>query len=357
MDAKPRISVLINNYNYGDYIAEAIESVLQQSYENFEIIIVDDGSTDHSKGIIVDYQSRYQDKIIAILKKNGGQGSAYNLGFKNSTGEIICFLDSDDYWFNNKLATIVKAHQNFEVVQHNLLENGKPYKNLSNIFDRQFLMKKFGYYGSFAPSSALSFSRNVLQMVFPIPEKPLVTCADAYVRNLAVYHAEIHSVNECLGVYRIHGKNLWNNEDILKSDSFMRIPFEITVLINEKLMSTGLFPIPYFNQYLKEKVVQSSLQISVGAVYLIYGTGSTANRIFHLVEQSGGKVLFFSDSNADKWGVEFLGRKVISPSMIKEVRKDIEKIIVASMHVIDILEYLVKLGYKESVDIMYPISI
>ena len=94
----PLVSVIIGNYNYGRFISEAIESALNQTYKNFELIVVDDGSTDNSREII----ESYGDKLTAIFQENGGQGRAFNAGFAVSKGEIICFLDSDDYYYPEK---------------------------------------------------------------------------------------------------------------------------------------------------------------------------------------------------------------------------------------------------------------
>ncbi len=92
MSPNPKLSILINNYNYGRFLGEAIDSALAQTYRNIEIIVVDDGSTDNSCEII----AGYGDRIIPILKENGGQASAFNAGFAISTGEWIALLDSDD---------------------------------------------------------------------------------------------------------------------------------------------------------------------------------------------------------------------------------------------------------------------
>jgi glycosyltransferase involved in cell wall biosynthesis len=88
----PLVSIIINNYNYDRYVRMAIESALHQSWQNVEVIVVDDGSTDKSREII----QKYEHKARIILKENGGQGSAFNAGFAESKGEIILFLDADD---------------------------------------------------------------------------------------------------------------------------------------------------------------------------------------------------------------------------------------------------------------------
>ena len=80
VENNPLVSILINNYNYGYFLGAAIESALSQTYQNIEIIVVDDGSTDNSREII----AHYGNHIIPILKENGGQASAFNAGFAAS---------------------------------------------------------------------------------------------------------------------------------------------------------------------------------------------------------------------------------------------------------------------------------
>src|SRR5687768_9956304 len=100
------VSIVINNFNYGEFLGEAIESALQQTYAPVEVIVVDDGSTDSSRQVISDFSS-----VIPVLKSNGGQGSAMNAGFRVSTGAIICFLDSDDTLDREAIACAVPAIQ------------------------------------------------------------------------------------------------------------------------------------------------------------------------------------------------------------------------------------------------------
>jgi glycosyltransferase involved in cell wall biosynthesis len=92
MSATTLASVIVNNYNYGRYVGEAIESALAQSHGPTEVIVVDDGSTDESRRVIEGYAGRAR----VVLKENGGQASALNAGFRVSRGEVVVFLDSDD---------------------------------------------------------------------------------------------------------------------------------------------------------------------------------------------------------------------------------------------------------------------
>ncbi len=96
MENKGLISVIIPVYNVESYLRECVDSVLNQTYKNFEIILVDDGSTD-SSGKICDEYARKSDKVKVTHKKNGGLSSARNCGFSEASGEYVYFLDSDDY--------------------------------------------------------------------------------------------------------------------------------------------------------------------------------------------------------------------------------------------------------------------
>lgn len=102
---QPLVSIILDNYNYEHFVDKAIDSALNQTHQNIEIIVVDDGSTDGSWNVI----QKYSDKIIAFRKENSGQSSAFNKGFDLSNGDIICFLDSDDIFLPEKASNIVKA--------------------------------------------------------------------------------------------------------------------------------------------------------------------------------------------------------------------------------------------------------
>jgi glycosyltransferase involved in cell wall biosynthesis len=97
---KPLISIIITNYNYANFIGDAIQSAINQDYLNKEIIVVDDGSNDNSIEII----GRYIEHIELIQQKNGGVSSARNAGVAKSNGEFVAFLDADDYWMTTKIS-------------------------------------------------------------------------------------------------------------------------------------------------------------------------------------------------------------------------------------------------------------
>src|SRR5271170_2638660 len=110
LPAEPLVSILVSNYNYARYIGESIQSALDQTYDNLELIICDDGSTDDSVRVIEEFE-RKDSRVRFIRKGNGGQASGFNAAFAASQGEIIPLLDSDDRFLPHKVERIVANFQ------------------------------------------------------------------------------------------------------------------------------------------------------------------------------------------------------------------------------------------------------
>jgi glycosyltransferase involved in cell wall biosynthesis len=106
----PKISVIIPLYNKGFIISETLDSVLAQTFADFEVVIVNDGSTDNSFEIV----SQFSDKRIKLFQQqNKGAAAARNLGIEKATGELIAFLDADDYWYPNHLEELYQLYIDF----------------------------------------------------------------------------------------------------------------------------------------------------------------------------------------------------------------------------------------------------
>jgi len=101
----PKVSVIIPTYNRCNLLTEAIKSVLQQSYGDFEVLVIDDGSTDDTRLVV---ESISDDRIRYLYKDNGGQSSARNLGFVKAKSKYVAYLDSDDLWSSDYLETMVR---------------------------------------------------------------------------------------------------------------------------------------------------------------------------------------------------------------------------------------------------------
>lgn len=105
------VSIVIPIYNAGRYLDEAIQSVFAQTYRNWELILVDDGSTDGSSELARQYAARYSEKMRYVIhegRANRGQSASRNLGIRTGSGDLIAFLDQDDVWFSDKLAKQVQ---------------------------------------------------------------------------------------------------------------------------------------------------------------------------------------------------------------------------------------------------------
>lgn len=105
----PLVSVIIPTYNRCSFVQEAIDSVLAQDFKDFELIVVDDGSTDGTKDVL---EKRYGEKITCIWQENQGESVARNHGISLAKGKYIAFLDSDDFWIPEKLSRQVSVLQN-----------------------------------------------------------------------------------------------------------------------------------------------------------------------------------------------------------------------------------------------------
>src|SRR6266581_8052561 len=106
MSSKPLVSVIVIFFNAEDFIQEAIESVFAQTYEHWELLLVDDGSTDKSRSIAERCAEQYPDKVRCLEhegRQNRGMSASRNLGIAHAKGEYIAFLDADDVWLPNKL--------------------------------------------------------------------------------------------------------------------------------------------------------------------------------------------------------------------------------------------------------------
>ena len=210
------VSIVINNYNYARFLPQAIDSALNQTYDNIEVIVVDDGSSDRSPEII----KSYGDSIVPVIKENGGQASAINSGFIASHGDIVMLLDADDYLLPDAAEQVVSAWK-LDTVQIQarlqLVDNrGKHidvYPKPEIPFDSgevTHLLLERGRYRT-TVTSGLSFCRKALAQVLPIPETEFRISADGYLVTLIPFYGRVVSIDSPLGVRRCHGSNLWSS--------------------------------------------------------------------------------------------------------------------------------------------------
>jgi len=209
---KPLITALVDTYNHERYIEQTLVSVIDQglSPSELEIVVVDDGSTDGNAAII----QKFAPRVKFVQKANGGQASAFNLGFLQSTGEIIAFLDGDDWWDKGKLAAVADAlEQNPELAAvghghykfYQATGETVPYvpsgRMLVNL-ETPGAVRSWNY----MLPGALTVRRKVLDWIMPIPEE-MIFMADSAIMAAATVMGTL-ILEEPLFYYRLHAQNL-----------------------------------------------------------------------------------------------------------------------------------------------------
>ncbi|HEY6882389.1 MAG TPA: glycosyltransferase family 2 protein [Polyangiales bacterium] len=167
-----RVSIVVCNFNYGLYLDQAIRSAVAQTHPDVEIIVVDDGSTDDSHAVI----DRWRSRVIAICKENGGQISAYNAGFERASGEVVIFLDADDFLYPDACRNVAgaflapdvaKVHYRLQLVGADGTQLGT---TIPRGLDRGDLGKDLrgGRLYQSAPGSGNAYRRSVLARLMPL---------------------------------------------------------------------------------------------------------------------------------------------------------------------------------------------
>ena len=206
-----KISVVIPTYNQAKLLKKAIESVLKQTYTNWELIIVNNFSSDNTIGVI----SSYQDKRIKYFnfKNNGIIAASRNYGINKSEGKYISFLDSDDYWCKDKLQKSIEyLLKEYNFIFHNefwIWSNGfkkkvnyGPLKNFN--FERLLLV------GNTVSTSTVTMEKKILKNMNGFSESSKIIGTEDYdlwLRISLKKEYKVFFINDYLGYYKIHSNN------------------------------------------------------------------------------------------------------------------------------------------------------
>lgn len=247
-----RFSIICTNYNKEPYIAECIESVLNQAFTDFEFIVVDDASTDDSLGIIKEYARK--DSRIQILenKENIGMAGSYNKAIPAAKGDLICLIDSDDFWFQNKLQVV---HDYFEtdsscvMHQHPLAvyhfdkktnEIFRPYLLSGNIIE---YIKNTRSIPVFSVTTGLTFRSEIVKKVLPIPLS-FHKSGEAFLTRTVICFGNVATTYLALGGYRKTDSNMVFGNSYFDLDDFVENTLK-----------------PSLNQYYKENNIGVSFKL------------------------------------------------------------------------------------------------
>ncbi|MEO8030420.1 MAG: glycosyltransferase [Gemmatimonadota bacterium] len=224
MTDAPAFSILIAAHNHAPYIAEALDSVLAQTCGDWEVVIVDDGSTDGTgeaaQAWCQDHQDRLSGRFHLMRIENAGQSAAYEAGAPSCRGRYIALLDSDDRWLPAKLATALRA---LDADAEATLLNHAQY-----IIDSQGrrtggLWPRGGYLPSgdlrepmrhsgrlaVGTASSMVFRADVFRSLLPTPTRKFSSAADYYFGFGACLAGPILALGDPLGEYRIHPSSMY----------------------------------------------------------------------------------------------------------------------------------------------------
>lgn len=215
-------SIIIPTYNTEQYIGETIESILAQSIKDWELIIIDDGSSDKTKNIVSNYLS--DKRIKYVYQENAGVAAARNNGYGLSKGQFLAFLDADDLWLPNRLEKMIGkfyedskvglVHSYMQVINEHSERQPEIYKGKEgNILESLLLWDGCNIP---APSSIL-VKREVIDKVGCFDEE-LSTAADQEFFFRVAHQYKIGMCKEVLGLYRIHDNNMHQNIQRMEAD-------------------------------------------------------------------------------------------------------------------------------------------
>jgi glycosyltransferase involved in cell wall biosynthesis len=229
------ISVVIPCFNYAQYVAGAIESALGQSYAHKQIVVVNDGSSDDSLGVI----SRYRDHVLLIDQPNQGSIAAYQRGFAATSGGLILFLDADDQLEPHSLSRIAaawspgcaKVQYDLRIIDGAGKDLGRRFCHFTPGYDAARVRAQFRRTGTYRWPVTVgnAYSRWFLERLLPLD---IEHGPDGSLNTVAPVYGEVVTIAEPLAAYRIHGANMWTSD----GSDWRRLPQRIAHRRREEVL-------------------------------------------------------------------------------------------------------------------------
>lgn len=220
-----KVSIILPVYNGEKYLSETIDSIIEQTFADWEIVAVNDGSTDNSLFVLNKYKAKLESKMKVINKENAGVSSARNIAMENSTGEYLAFVDADDIWLPEKLGkqvmilnknpdvalvyTDMCAIIEGKITQIKSIMKKKLYRG--NIFEPLF-------YFNFIPLSSIVLRKEMIENYGNFDSNyKIIQDYDLLLR--IAEDNEIDYVDESLLLYRIHVNNISGNVEMKEKEN------------------------------------------------------------------------------------------------------------------------------------------
>lgn len=228
MNKQPVFTVIIPTYNRVHFLKRTIDSILAQTFCDFELIIVDDGSTDHTKDLIDTYED---DRIIYFYKENGGQNSALNVGIKNAKGEYIAFCDSDDTWMPQKLEKYMQKYEEDPEIKV-VYSRSATLKNKQNGEQEivtfggtceGWCYRKVIEQDGLTTPSFLSCKRECFDTIGLLPDDIVILAQDDDMCLRLCKHFKVGFVDEILGIYYTDANDRLMSKEKDMADDYVRL--------------------------------------------------------------------------------------------------------------------------------------
>jgi len=209
----PKVSVIIGTYNSAHFLADCLSSVKAQTYKDYEVIVVDDGSTDNTKELI---DGMNWDKIRYFYQENSGAITLpRNNAIRHAKGEYVAFLDADDLWYPKKLEKIMGTllmNPEIDIMSHHLLlkKEGKSIGIVKNGPLRKDMFKQLLFCGNCLTGSATVTKKSVMLEINGFDDNERYFLVEDYEAWLRIAHKKkkFYFLDECLGEYRVHKNNV-----------------------------------------------------------------------------------------------------------------------------------------------------
>lgn len=293
------VSVIITNYNYGIYLKNAIDSVLNQSYQNFEIIIADDGSTDDSRKIIKEYERKDSRIKGLFLLGRGGQNAAFMKGAEMARGEIISCLDADDWYCENMLQYKVEMHSKYPdcaMVDSQLSIDGVTRMVCARKdFDYGEALRKFGYLYAHNTTSGLSIRRDYLNRFLPFsnPEE-MKAGLDCVLVHIALAASNIVVDERICGRYREHSQAVYSEKQENQNGGFPTYIRKLKRYARRQVAQKGII-IPDNDEMWYHRIIQMQFERIHNKRIEIYGTSEISKCVIRELERLKEEIVFITD--------------------------------------------------------------
>jgi glycosyltransferase involved in cell wall biosynthesis len=290
MNIQPLVSIALCTYNGEKYLKDQLDSIINQTYKNIEIIVVDDCSSDNTSSILSEYQSRYSQLHVFINTTNLGYNKNFEKAITLCSGEYIAVSDQDDIWVNHKIETMMKNWKTNTVLMHHAAKSfnssSLPILSISTEFDYSKLNKKHIIISSFVQGCTVLFHSSLKTIIFPFNKTILY---DWWIGFCAFYSGEVQFLHQNLIYHRKHDNSAHYSLKRSRLEIKRELVKHIKYFINSGLLSNNDLKFAQnalraYSELLKKKFSLKTFLFNMKHRSIIYWTKKNTSILSHFVE-------------------------------------------------------------------------